>query len=319
MQNEIGFYTIKNDNGYEAAISNYGARWVSMWIPIEGKKINVVVGYETADEYINNSAVFHGALVGRYANRIAHGKFKLNGKEYQLPVNHGQHHLHGGTKGFHTVAWKITKKENNSITFEYLSADEEEGYPGNLKLTVCYTIKNDNTMQIDCSAVTDTPTIINLTAHPYFNLNGAGAGLITDHILSINADHFTPVNKELIPTGEIKTVEKTFFDFRASKRVGEDIHKTDMQLKLIDGYDHNFVLNRSNGNLSLAATLIGDISKIKMEIFTTEPGLQFYTAGDSLCLETQHFPDSPNHTNFPSTVLEPGDQFQTTTVFKFTA
>jgi len=334
MQNG-SFYTIKNKNKLQATITNYGARWVNMMIPQKDKSsVNIILGFDAVDSYKKPSAIYYGAVIGRYANRIAEGKFKINETAYQLDVNNGNNHLHGGTNGFHAVVWEVMEINDNSILLKYQSKDGEEGYPGNVEVTVSYTLTDDNVMRIEFIAVTDKPTVINLTAHPYFNLNGAGSGTILNHSLTVNADNYTPVNETLIPTGEIKTVNHSALDFRTFKKIGEKIKNNDMQLKYGKGYDHNFVLNKSSDVLSHAAILIGDISSIQMKIFTTEPGLQLYTGNfmdgsniiaegnnddcrTAVCLETQHFPDSPNQPHFPKTMLLPEDEYRSTTVFQF--
>jgi aldose 1-epimerase len=276
--------------------------------------------------------MYYGATIGRYANRIANGTFSLQDKNYLLETNNGINHLHGGEKGFHNIVWDVEVQSKNSITFKYLSPDGEEGYPGNVAVFVTYTLTDDNEMAIEFKATTDRATIINLTNHAYFNLNGIGN--INDHTLYINADNYTPVNEHLISTGNIETVSDTPFDFRQPKKIGSDINNDNEQLKYGKGFDHNFVLNKKNDECSLAASATGDISNIKMNVFTTEPGIQLYTGNfmdgsnilangssddfrTAFCLETQHFPDSPNKNNFPSTILTPGNTYKSRTVFCF--
>lgn len=334
MQNG-SFYTIKNKNKLQATITGYGARWVNMMIPQKDKSpVNIIWGFNSIDTYKKPSAMYYGAIIGRYANRIANGRFYLNERLFRLDVNNGTHHLHGGTKGFHAVVWEVMEINDNSILLQHVSKNGDEGYPGTVQVTVRYTLTEDNAMRIDFTGITDRLTIINLTAHPYFNLNGAGAGSVLNHSLVVNADHYTPVNEKLIPAGEIKSVDQSPFDFRTSKKIGEEINADDIQLHYGNGYDHNFVLNKIPGELSHAATLKSDISNIEMKIFTTEPGLQLYTGNfmdgsnitaegytddyrSAVCLETQHFPDSPNHPQFPVTTLLPGDEYRSTTVFQF--
>ncbi|HMG81532.1 MAG TPA: aldose epimerase family protein [Ferruginibacter sp.] len=327
-------FILKNKNGLQAAISNYGARWVSMFVP-DAKKdlINVIAGFNAIEPYQKPSAAYYGATIGRYANRIANGRFTLEGKEYIVDKNNGPNHLHGGKKGFNHVVWEAVSTEENTMLLKYLSPDGEEGYPGNLEVTVRYTLTDDNEMTIAFTATTDQTTVINVTNHAYFNLNGAGN--IEDHTLCINADYYTPINKNLIPIGSIASVIDTPFDFRQPKKIGDAI-QDDFQLRYGHGYDHNFILNKKNDELSLAATAQGNISKIKMDVITTEPGMQFYSGNfmdgsnilangttddrrTAFCLETQHFPDSPNQKNFPSTTLLPGDMYQSTTIFRFFA
>jgi aldose 1-epimerase len=327
------FFILKNKKGAYAAISNYGARWVSMFVPDKKQQfINVIAGFDTIDIYQQPSATYYGATVGRYANRIAAGIFAIAGKEYILAKNNGSNHLHGGNKGFNTVVWDVIATDKNAVTFKYLSPDGEEGYPGNLVVFVTYTLTDDNEMNISFTATTDKETIINLTNHAYFNLNGAGN--IDDHMLSINADFYTPINKNLIPTGNVAPVSDTPFDFRNAKKIGDAIHSDDLQISYGKGYDHNFILNKLNNELSFAASAKGNISEIKMDVLTTEPGLQFYSGNfmngsniltngtpddrrTAFCLETQHFPDSPNKENFPTTILKPRDIFSSTTIFRF--
>jgi aldose 1-epimerase len=328
-------FLLKNKNDWQAGISNYGARWISMEVPdSKGKLINVIAGFNNAEAYTKSSAAYYGATVGRYANRIAKGKFSLQDKKYVLDTNNGSNHLHGGHKGFHNVIWNIAAYSGNSILFTYLSPDGEEGYPGNLEVFVRYTLTDANEMKIEFTATTDKTTIVNLTNHAYFNLNGAGNGDILNHLLTINADFYTPIDETLIPVGTIATVKETPFDFTRPISIGARINQADQQLIYGNGYDHNFALHKQYGNFGIAATVQGDISKIKMEVLTTEPGLHFYTGNfmdgsnilsngnkdnfrTAFCLETQHFPDSPNKEKFPSTTLKPGDVYESATVFRF--
>jgi aldose 1-epimerase len=314
------------------AVTNYGARIVTLIVPDKNNQpTDVVVGFDSLQGYLNSTETYHGAIVGRYANRIDKGRFHLNGKTYQLAVNLPPSHLHGGPKGFNKQVWKIEEVKSNSIRLSYFSKDCEENYPGNLNLTVTYTLTDLNELRIDYKATTDQTTILNITSHPFFNLNGQGTGSMENHLLQINADNYTSVDETLIPTG-IFTVENTPFDFRRLKTIGQNINDENEQLKFGAGYDHNFVLN-GNG-LRTAGAAIGNKSGIVMEVITDQPGMQLYTGNwmqgennikyglkdnrrEAFCLETQHYPDSPNHPEFPSTVLEPGDVFQSTTIYKF--
>jgi aldose 1-epimerase len=334
---EIYLYTLANKNGMEAAITSFGATLVSLKVADRnGKFADVVLGYDTLEEYANSSNYF-GATVGRYGNRIAHGNFTLDDVKYTLALNNGENSLHGGIKGFNKVVWtstEISSKDGQSLQLNYLSKDGEEGYPGNLSVQVVYTLTDRNELQIDYSASTDKDTVVNLTHHSYFNLRGQGEGDILNHLLTLNADRFTPVDAGLIPTGELRNVEGTPFDFRTPVAIGDRINQKDEQLKLGNGYDHNWVLNRkAGGQLSLAAKVEESSTGRTMEVWTTEPGVQFYTGNFldgkpgkggkvynfryALCLETQHFPDSPNHPDFPTTVLKPGAHFRSKTVYHF--
>jgi aldose 1-epimerase len=331
----VDLYTLTNANGVEAGITNYGGIVVSLKTPDRsGKLSDIVLGYDALDGYLAKTPYF-GSIVGRYGNRIAKGRFKLDGKEYKLAVNNGENHLHGGLKGFDKVVWEAQELQSDGgvgLQLRYLSKDGEEGYPGNLSTTVVYTLTNDNELKIQYSATTDKKTVVNLTNHTYFNL--AGAGDILQHELTIFADRFTPVDKNLIPTGELKSVKGTPLDFTQSTAIGARIAQPDEQLKLAGGYDHNFALNHDPGSLALAARVYEPTTGRVLEAYTTEPGTQFYTGNfldgsitgkggqvyqkrSGFCLETQHFPDSPNQPNFPSTALEPGKKYETTTVYKF--
>jgi aldose 1-epimerase len=335
-QGEVAYiYTLTNANGCEVRITNYGGIVVSLKVPDKtGKLADVVLGYETLDKYIEKSPYF-GALIGRYGNRIGKGKFTLNGKEYTLAVNNGPNHLHGGIVGFDKVMWRakeIRKPEGIGLELTYLSKDGEEGYRGNLSATVRYLWTNDNELRIDYAATTDQPTVVNLTNHSYFNLTCKGD--ILGHELMIDADKFTPVDEGLIPTGELRNVAGTPMDFRKATAIGTRIEQQDEQLKFGLGYDHNWVLNRSGGSLRMVARVHEPTTGRVLEVHTTEPGLQFYCGNfldgtitgkygrvyqkrNGFCLETQHFPDSPNKPNFPSTVLKPGEKHTSTTIYKF--
>jgi len=333
-------YTLKNKNGMQVSITNFGATVVSIMAPDKtGKMADVALGYDDLAGYELNKN-YLGVLVGRYGNRIAHGKFSIDGTEYTLAKNNGDNSLHGGIKGFNKAMWEakdVSKGGEAAVEMKYVSKDGEEGYPGNLSVTVFYTLTNKNELKIDYSATTDKKTVVNLTNHTYFNLAGQGNGDILKHELMINADTFTPVDSGLIPTGELKKVEGTPFDFRKATAIGARIDADDEQIRLGGGYDHNFVLNRQKATgLSLAARVSDPASGRTMEVWTTEPGVQFYTGNfldgsfkgkggsvyqkrTALCLETQHFPDSPNHPSFPTTLVKPGEKYHTTTVYKFEA
>lgn len=326
----VDIYTLTNDSGMEAKITNYGGIVTSLITPDrDGKMDDIVLGYDTLAEYIADSPYF-GALIGRYGNRIAKGKFTLNDKVYTLAQNNGENHLHGGVKGFDKVVWNAEPcQDENSVSLKltYLSKDGEEGYPGNLDCTVTYTLTNDNELKINYSAVTDAPTVLSLTHHSYFNLAGHGSGDILGHELMLTADNFTPVSDALIPTGEISPVKDTPMDFTSPHVVGARIKQVE------GGYDHNYVLNNSDGSMALAAVVYESTTGRVMEVSTTEPGIQFYSGNfldESLkgkgvtyqkhagfCLETQHFPDSPNQPQFPSVVLNPGQKYTHKIVHKF--
>ncbi len=331
-------YFLRNGD-ISAAITNYGGRIVSLCVPgRDGKMADVVLGFNSIDGYMGAHEVFHGALIGRVGNRIAKGKFSIDGQEYTLPLNNGLNHLHGGPGGFFNVEWTVKSSNDTSLVLSYLSEDGEMGYPGNLNVKVTYSLSADNELLIDYLATTDKATPVNLTNHAFFNLAGEGSGAsINNHLLTINAEMFTPVDTTLIPFGENISVEGTPFDFRQAKAIGTDLpqQENNEQLKNGMGYDHNFVLNKDEeGAMTWAATVVEPISGRKMEVFTEEPGLQFYggnfmsgkdtgKAGkpygfrESFALETQHFPDSPNQANFASIILNPGEEYHTTSIYKF--
>ncbi len=336
---EVQLYTLANKSGMEARIMNYGGILVSLKVPDrQGQLGDVVLGFDGLDRYVKENPYF-GALIGRYGNRIAGGKFELEGKTYTLAQNNGPNHLHGGLKGFDKKLWSAESADSPDgpqLILRCVSPDGEEGYPGELRVRVTYTLTDDNALRIDYEATTDKTTIVNLTNHSYFNLKDAGATPILDHVLMIDADRFTPVDETLIPTGELRPVEGTPFDFRQPTPIGARIDADDPQLRFAGGYDHNFVLNRTGEGLTLAARVYEPATGRVMEVLTTEPGIQFYTGNfldgtltgksgvvyqkrSALCLETQHFPDSPNHPQFPSTVLKPGETYRSTTVYKFSA
>ena len=327
----VEIYTLTNDKGLEARVMTYGATLVSLRVPDRAGRLgDIVLGYDSLDGYIKNSPYF-GSTVGRYGNRIAKAAFTLDGMTYKLAANNGENHLHGGIKGFDKVVWKAEPAREAGaagLKFTYLSRDGEEGYPGNLSVTVIYSLTDENELRITYEAVTDKPTPVNLTHHSYFNL--AGIGDILGHELMINAAGYTPVDSGLIPTGEIRAVEGSPFDFTKAHAIGERIAQVE------GGYDHNFVLKRGGGQLDLAARVFEPTSGRVLEILTTEPGLQFYSGNfldgtitgkggrvtlkhHGFCLETQHFPDSPNRPNFPSTILRPGAVYRSLTVHRFSA
>ncbi len=334
---QVQLYTLTNAKGMKAQITNYGAIVTSLTAPDKnGKMDDIVLGYDNLEGYIGNTTYF-GAIVGRYGNRIGKGKFTIDGKEYSVTVNDGANSLHGGKKGFNKVVWQSEKVENPDgvgVKLTYLSKDGEEGYPGNLKSTVTYLLTNNNELRIDYEATTDKPTVVNLTHHGYFNLTGVQNDIL-GHELKINADKITPVDSGLIPTGQLANVEGTPFDFRKSTAIGARINADNEQLKFGKGYDHNWVLN-TNGDLkAVAVELYEPTTGRLMTVSTTEPGVQFYSGNfldgtitgkggkvyklrSGLCLETQHYPDSPNKPNFPSTLLKPGQTYKSTTIYKFT-
>lgn len=328
---------LKNKNGFICQITNYGARIVSFLIPInKSDTIDVVLGLESIDDYLKEDKSL-GAIVGRYANRIAKGSFTLDGKNYPLFINDGCNTLHGGQKGFDKTVWKsrqfISKKEEEAVELSYLSKDGEEGFPGNLQVKITYTLTNSNELQMEYWAETDAKTVLNLTNHTYFNLKGAGEGTINSHDLVLNADFFTPTNKEMIPTGEIWSVANSPMDFRTWHKIGERINQNYLELTQGNGYDHNWVLNKKGDELSWAATVSEESTGIVLNVFTTEPGIQFYTGNyldgkskgkggkkytsrTGFCLEAQHYPNSPNQENFPSTILNPGETYKQTTIYQ---
>lgn len=336
----VTIYTLTNRRGAEARIMDYGGTLVSLKVPDRrGRLGDVVAGCDTLAGYLKQTS-YLGALVGRFVNRIALGRFTLDGAQYQLATNNGPNHLHGGVRGFDKVVWQaqsITTKAGPALTLTYLSHDGEEGYPGNLSVKVTYTLTHNNELRIDYEATTDKATVVNLTHHSYFNLAGEGSGDILRHRLQINAARFTPTDANAIPTGELRAVRGTPFDFTRATEIGARIATDDEQLRFGSGYDHNYVINGSAGTLRRAAAVHEPTTGRTMEVWTTEPGMQFYSAnflaveaGDgkhghayprrsAFCLETQHFPDSPNKPAFPSTVLRKGQRFRSTTVYRFGA
>lgn len=333
----VMLFTLTNARGAEARIMNYGGILVSLKVPDKnGKLADVVLGYDKLSDYVKATPYF-GALIGRYGNRIANGKFTLDGKPYTLAINNPPNSLHGGTKGFDKKVWQAAGAagaNESKLTLRYVSRNGEEGYPGRLSVKVVYTLTNDNALKIDYTATTNKATVLNLTHHSYFNLAGAGNGDILSHVMQINANQFTPVNKNLIPTGELQSVAGTPFDFRTPTVIGKRINDNNEQLKFGSGYDHNFVIAHAGARLARAARVSEPKTGRVMTVFTTEPGVQFYTGnfldGKNIgkggkpykrrfgfCLETQHFPDTPNHPKFPTTTLRPGQTYRQTTIYKF--
>jgi aldose 1-epimerase len=334
----VDLYVLTNKNGMEAAITNFGGIVVSLKVRDRQRKVDdVVLGYDSLDGYLINKANF-GAIIGRYGNRIAHGRFTLDGVTYTLPKNDGDNTLHGGIRGFNKRLWaakEVATPRGPALELTYLSKDGEEGFPGNLSVKVAYTLTDQNELRIDYSATTDKDTVVNLTNHSYFNLAGQGNGDTLEHQLTIKADQFTPVDQSLIPTGEVRAVKNTAFDFTKATVIGARINQDDQQLKVGRGYDHNWVLT---GGIKSSPTFAAEAYEPKsgrvLEVLTTEPGVQFYSGNFldgtiqgkggkvynqryGFCLETQHFPDSPNHSTFPTTVLKAGGKYHTTTIFKF--
>jgi aldose 1-epimerase len=327
-------YTLKNKNGITATFTNYGGRIVSLLVPDKtGKLTDVVLGFESVEGFENSKESYYGATIGRYGNRIAKGKFKIDGKEYQSSINNPPNSLHGGKLGYQTIVWDGKQVDSSTVEFTYLSKDMEEGYPGNLNVKVTYSLTDNNEFKAVYEATTDKTTVVNLTNHAFFNLNGEGSGTILDHLVQIDADNYLPVDSTLIPLGKIESVKGTPFDFTKPETIGKRINDDNVQLKDGKGYDHNFVLNKHDIKTPIA-TVIGDKSGIKMEVFTEEPGLQFYSGNfmqaknvmkrgikdefrTSFAMETQHFPDSPNQPQFPSTELKPGQTYKTQSLYKF--
>ena len=333
---QTDLYVLKNHNGMEAAFTNYGGRLVSLVVPDKnGKMTNVVAGFNNVESYVKSTEPYYGATTGRYGNRIAKGKFTLDGKQYQLSVNNGVNTLHGGKKGFQYVVWNADKLNDSTIQFTYLSKDGEEGFPGNVNVKVTYSLTGDNSLKCEYEATTDKTTVVNLTNHAYFNLNGEGSGTILNHIVQIYAEKYNPIDSGWIPLGPIATVKGTPFDFTKPTTIGARINDDNQQLKNGQGYDHNFVLNGTKvDGLNHAATVTGDKSGIVMNVYTQEPGLQFYSGNfmagkntfsngskddyrTAFAMETQHFPDSPNEPSYPSTVLKSGQLYKTYSLYNF--
>ena len=332
----VKLFSLTNNNGMLSEITNYGGRVVSLWVPDkEGIYTDVVLGYETLDGYLSSNEGYYGAIIGRYANRIAKGRFSLNNVEYTLATNNGENHLHGGKNGFNNVIWEARLIDNSTLELRYTSVDGEEGYPGNLDIKVIYQLTDENELKVEYWASTDKSTPVNLTHHSFFNLHGDGRGSMNDHILQINANSYTPVNQNLIPTGDIADVRGTPMDFRIAKIIGKDLNRESKQLVYGNGYDFNWVINQNAKGLNYAARVEEPASGRVMEVYTNEPGVQFYGGNflngsdvgknnhvyrsqEAFCLETQHYPDSPNQTNFPNTVLNPGDEYYSLCIYKFT-
>lgn len=332
---ETTLYTLCNKNGAELAITNYGAKIVSLMVPDKnGKMTDVVTGHNSIDEYLTSEEPYFGAICGRYGNRIAAGKFTLEGKTYQLAINNGPNSLHGGIKGFNSVVWDAQQTDNQTIELKYISADGEEGFPGELQVTVTYHLTDENAVEISYQATTNKPTVLNLTNHSYFNLSGAGDPYVGDHVLTINADYYLPTDETAIPYGPKEKVEGTPMDFRTPHEVGERINEPFQQLIFGKGYDHTYILNKEGNELSFCARCFSPKTGILMEVYTTQPGVQLYTGNwmtgnfigkngqryperAAICLETQHFPDSPNKPEYPTTELRPGEVFQNKTIYKF--
>src|SRR5574338_121688 len=336
---QVDLYTLRNAHGVEAKITNYGGIVVSLKVPDRNRKFDdVVLGFNDLDSYLKGHPYF-GALIGRYGNRIAKGRFTLNGVEYKLAVNNGDNHLHGGLKGFDKVVWtshEIKTKAGPAVALTYLSKDGEEGYPGNLNVRVVYTLTNNNELKIDYTVTTDKDTVQNLTHHSYFNLAGEGNGDILNQLVTINANRFVPTDAGSIPTGELKNVAGTPFDFLKATAIGARINQDDEQLKFGNGYDHTWVINGRPGVMRLAASAYEPGSGREMQVWTTEPGVQFYTGNfldgtltgksgkiyarrTGFCFETQHYPDSPNQPSFPTTVLRKGKTYKSTTIYRFSS
>ncbi len=331
-------YILTGSDSFMVAVTNLGARIVSIILPDKnGQMTDVVLGFDSIEKYLNSSEAFFGPVVGPVGNRIAKGKFTLNGVEYNLVLNNGPNHLHGGTKGLHNAVWDVVSTSDTKVVLHYLAKDMEEGYPGNLDITLTYSIENNNTLKLELEATTDKATPVNLTSHAFFNLSGKSNESVNNHILQIYAQSYTPVDSTLIPLGSIDPVAGTPFDFTQPKAIGTDLDADNEQLKFGGGYDHTWVLDKTDNakKLSKAATVYSPESGIQMDVLTEEPGIQFYggnffdgtiTTRDgnklfsrcALALETQHFPDSPNQKNFPSIILSPEDKYSTVTEFVFT-
>lgn len=336
-EGEVRLFVLKNKNGLEMTVTNFGARVVEIFTPDrDGDFEDIALGFDNLDDYMDSPGGYFGAPIGRYGNRIANAAFTLNGKTYKLEANNGPNNLHGWPGGYHNVVWDVLEAGDQVLKMRYLSPDSQAGFPGNLTVTMTYSLTDDDEFKIEYEAETDQPTVVNLTHHSFFNLNGHGEGNVHNHQLTLNADHYTPVNDVLIPLGEIAPVEGTPMDFRTPHLVGERVDDDFDQLKVGGGYDHNWVLNRKGGsnNPEWAATVVVPENGRKMEVFTTQPGVQVYTGNfmdgrskskegktygkrSAICLETQHFPDSPNQPNFPSVVLNPGERYHHFCIYKF--
>jgi len=331
---EVQLYSLQNKNGSKALVTNYGGRLVALYVPDKNNQlIDVVAGFDSVEGYQNSTEPYFGATIGRFGNRIAKGKFELNGKSYQIFNNNGVNSLHGGKKGFQDVVWDAKQVDPQTLELSYLSKDMEEGFPGNLQVKVTYTLTADNALKVSYTAETDKATVVNLTNHAFFNLNGSQSGTILNHLVQIKADKYTPVDATLIPTGILEAVKQTPFDFTSAKTIGERVEEDHEQLQFGKGYDHNFVLNAHDADQPVAI-VTGDKSGIVMSVYTDQPGLQFYSGNfmegkntmkgnhkddfrTAFAMETQHFPDSPNQPSFPSTVLKPGEVYQSSSTYKF--
>jgi len=332
---KTSLWTLCNNNGAEMTVTNYGAKIVSLLVPDKnGNLVDVVTGYNNIADYLKSGEPYFGAAIGRYGNRIANGKFSLEGMEYSLAQNNGPNSLHGGPAGFHAVVWDAKQIDDQNLELTYLSVDGEEGFPGNLNVKIVYTLTDNNDLQIEYYAETDKTTVCNLTNHSYFNLSGEGCETINDHVLTINADGYIPTNDVAIPLGQIAPVEGTPMDFRTPVTVGSRIEENFEALIFGNGYDHTYVINKETGKVGYTASVVSPITGIKMDVFTDQPGVQLYTGNymngteigktgkaylrrAGLCLETQHYPDSPNQLQFPSVVLKPGEVYRHTTIHKF--
>lgn len=333
--NTVTLFGLVNNNGMLTEITNYGGRVVSLWVPDKDDKYtDIVLGYDSLNGYLSSNEGYYGAIIGRYANRIAKGRFSLNNVEYTLAINNGENHLHGGKNGFNNVVWEAKLIDNSTLELTYNSADGEEGFPGNLNIKVVYQLTDENELKVEYWATTDKSTPVNLTHHSFFNLHGDGRGSINDHIVQINANNYTPVNKSLIPTGTLAAVKGTPMDFRIPKAIGRDLDKASAQLEYGNGYDLNWILNQNPKGLNFAARVEEPATGRVMEVYTNEPGMQFYGGNflngsdigknnrpyksqEALCLETQHYPDSPNQASFPNTILNPGEEYYSVCIYKF--
>lgn len=331
---KVSLVMLENSKGMKAAVTNYGARMVGLWVPVADSLVDVVLGFDNIHDYVMAEERFFGAIVGRFGNRIAKGKFSLDGKSYQLGINNTPNTLHGGVKGFHSVVWEIVESTASSVELKYVSPDGDEGYPGELTVFVKYSLNDENELSFDYKLKSDQKTIANVTNHNYWNLNGEGSGTINNHLLQVAAKQYTPVDETLIPTG-IEPVAGTPFDFTSPKPIGRDLDTVNEQLKYGLGYDHNFVLDKGvTAKTELVAIVEGDKTGIEMKIYSDCPGLQFYGGNfmksqhvlksgarddfrTAFCLETQYFPDSPNQPSFPSVIIEPGKEYTSRTVHVF--
>lgn len=330
----VHLFSLKNKSGSKALVTNFGGRLVGLFVPDkEGKLVDVVAGFDSIEGYQKSTEPYFGATIGRYGNRIAKGRFTLDGKAYQIFTNNGVNMLHGGKKGYQDVVWDAKQTDGQTLELRYFSKDMEEGFPGNLDITVTYTLTDDNALKISYKATTDKNTVVNLTNHAFFNLNGSQSGSILNHLVKINAGKYTPVDSTLIPSGKIEDLKGTPFDFTQAKTIGKDIDIKNPQLENGKGYDHNFVLNPHQVDEPVAV-VTGDKTGIVMSVYTDQPGLQFYSGNfmqskntmkgnhkddfrTAFALETQHFPDSPNQPSFPTTILKKGESYQSQSIYKF--